>query len=106
MDNGLHCCKINPEMVSLSNLFRNVSSRSFNRFKEISKSLSSQQTLWVGKYRRRFAPPTDFLEAAKEFSNSFESIVLGDIRPPAVFLKALSSFVIDLMVPFRIVPKN
>ena len=50
MDNGLHCRKINSEMISLRNLFRNVSSRSLNRFKEISKSVSSQQTLWVGKF--------------------------------------------------------
>ena len=93
-------------MVSLSNLFRIVSSRSLNRFKEISKSVSSQQTLWVGKYHRTFAPPTHFLEAAKEFTNSFDSIVLGHIRPPAVVLKPLSFFVIDFMVPFRMVPKN
>ena len=106
MGNGLHCCKINPEMVALSNLFRNVSTTSLNRFKEISKSVSSQQTLWVGKYRRTFAPPSHFLEAAKEFSNSFDSVVVGHIRPPAVFLKLLSSFFTDSMVPFRIVPKN
>ena len=102
MGNGLHCCKINPEMVSLSNLFRNVSTTSLNRFKEISKSASSQQTLWVGKYHITFAPPTHFLEAA----NSFDSVVVRHIRPPAVFLKPLSSFFSDSMVPFHIVPKN
>ena len=41
-----------------------------------------------------------------EFSNFFDSVVLGHKKPHAVFLEPLSSIVSDFMVPFCIVPKN